>query len=427
MPTCAFLVRSREDARKNKRFHFRFLSIRLVSFIPSFPSFLSVILPGILTPQQKKMGSIHENDVRQTCTNASENIAGRECKLPVHGHHDSQRSPWKDVGKEDRQPFDTKKENAAKCRDFRLFRKWVDEASGALSVYCSYSTPDVENFDRAKHAFVVEVKFDFNQKNFRPAKDAEIVEVGPGTNSAFDTNDNQNGDVVTAKIRYREFELETPVFLGANVRHNVRDDGFVGAYLEKYGALDLQHKMFNSIHLESSVFCKWVNLEQENRHKSYRHLLSNEDFVQFMIHAYHLPCCRPRYTPENCVLAVNVSFSFALGQVDRPHNFFILPRDQAFEKLGNWYHLTPKAIKSVEKQCMVKTGERSVDMAVILLAHVSRKLSVHHVKVSRWKILCKKKLDPLTCDRKAMTLFEQVQAKPKLEVDSPDLNESGRR
>ena len=370
------------------------------------------------------MNSLDDNDVCQNCGKAADNTTiCSGCKLACYCGETCQHSHWKDVHEEACRQFQTEKENAGNRRDFRLFRQWVDKASGALSVYCRFAAPGIENFDCTKHAFLVEVKFDFNQKNFRPVKAAEIVGVDPGTSSSFGTKANQRGDVVMAKIRYREFELEIPVFLTVEMRNDCTNEPFDGDYLDTYGELDLQHKVFNSIQLESSVFRKWANIEQENRHKSFRHLLSNEGFIQFMIHAYHLPCYEPRYTPADYVLAVTVSFGFTLGQMERTHNFFILPRKQAFEKLRYWYHLTPKAIKSLEKQCLVKTGEGKIDMAVILLAHVSRKLSVHHVQVSRWKILCKKKLQPIPCDQKAMALFEQVQAKPTLDMESPDLNE----
>ena len=138
------------------------------------------------------MGSIHDDDAREKCGNTLEISTGSECKPLCNDHRDSQCTDWKNVRKEDCEQIETDKENAAGTgRAFRLFRQWVDEASGALSVYCSYTAPGVENFDRAKHAFLVEVEFDFNQKNFRPVKAAEIVVVNPGTSSTFGTNDKQ--------------------------------------------------------------------------------------------------------------------------------------------------------------------------------------------------------------------------------------------
>jgi len=401
--------------------------IRLFT-LPLHISFVSVVLPNCKSHGapflQQKMGSTHEND-HQNCENAPDDMAASECKPPVYCCQDIRYGDCKDVRKESGRRLEIIKENDGNCRDFQLFRHWVDRASGVLSVYCSCTAPGVEHFDRSKHAFLVEVQFDFNQKNFRPVKTAEVFESDPGTDDfVFGTNGKQGGDIVRAKIRYREFELVIPVFLTVAIRHSRVDGGSVGDYPDdEYGALGLQHKIFNGIHLESSVFRRWANLERENRRKSYQHLLSEDDFVQFVIYAYHLPCCRPRYSPASHVLAVTVTFGFELGELDRPHNFFILPREHAFEKLRRWYHLTPRAIKAVEKKCVVDTDERTVDMAVILLAHVSRKLSVHHVKVSRWKILCKKKLNTLPCDRKAMALFEHVQTNPTLTVKSPDLNE----
>ena len=317
-------------------------------------------------------------------------------------------------------------------RDFRLFEQWVDKASGAISVYCRYSTPCLENLNPDKHVFVVQVDFDYNQKNFRPIGQApEISDLDDDqTLSTFQhANEKDCKSVSTGVVKYKEYALTVPIYLNLVTKDETNDNktqADADWMVEYYGQDQLlRHKVFNDIQLESSIFRHWSELEQDNRHKSYHHLMATDKFVQFVTHALHLPCRRrPRH--KTSVVMLVITFGFALGQIESLDKFFVLPRNEAMDNLEVWYHLTPKARKRLEKQCTAKSsgrdddGDSVVDTTIILLAHASRKMFVQHLGISSKSV---PPLPPCVCDQKAKFYFSELQKQSPPRVDSPCLNE----
>ena len=152
--------------------------------------------------------------------------------------------------------------------------------------------------------------------------------------------------------------------------------------------------------------------------------MSNDTFEQFMIQALHLACSKPRHDPEKCVLTLAVTFGFDLGQIQTLDNYFVLPRKQTLKNLQKWYHLSSKTVARLEKQCTVsRTADDSLDVAVIMLAHASRKIFVHQLVIPLVNI-SRNIPHPRTCDTKAIALFEQLKQKPKPDFESPELNDT---
>lgn len=301
---------------------------------------------------------------------------------------------------------------APTSRDFRLFEHWIDRATPAMSVYCRYATPNLDQFNPSTDAFLVPVDFDYNQKNFRPVKLApEIIRLGDIVSINNGSYKFQNPDmqtISTGYVKYKEYVLKIPVFLDFGpIDDEVsvdEDDDDAWDSTEsvrrqvEYGQEQLRHKMFNNIRLESSVFDNWNDVEKANRHKSYQHIVSNDDFARFMIHVLHEKLCSDNAhqddnEEEDYLVVLVVTFGFDLGQIDSIDQFFVLSRTKAVEKLGLWYNLTRKHTQRFSYQCqlpvieMTTTNENNKHdpnetyTTIILLAHASLKMFVQHIPV----------------------------------------------
>ena len=315
-------------------------------------------------------------------------------------------------------------------RDYRLFEQWVNKASGAISVFCRYSTPYLENFDPQRNTFVVRVDFDYNQRNYRPLDEApEIVALERSNKSkcCFHNSTNTSTFVATGQIKYKDYMLTIPIFLDLSVKDDESNKSPDSSNQRAiYGQEQLRHKMFNDIWLNSSIFDRWDHAEKANRHKSYNHWMSNDRFARFMIFALHLPCSSPRHHPETSVVVIVISFGFALGQIEALDKFFVLPRMRAIENLQEWYHLTPRSRKRLEKHFTVDSKNDSIGTKVVLLAHASRKMFVQHFDIPL-SLVTRDQFHPYVCDRKAVHHFAELQKRSPLPLESPCLNEIAER
>ena len=310
-------------------------------------------------------------------------------------------------------------------RDYCLFRQWVEKASGALNVFCQNSIPSMGNIESNAQGFLVEVDFDYNQKNFRPMKPAKIIDDDRSTSKRVDFQI-ERGNVFCGKIKYRDLELEIPIVLTVNgsdhEKYQVRQQP-ENALGESKGEWN---EIFRNIRLEPPLFEKWARVERENRRKTYDYLMSNESFESFVVNAFHMSCSKHRCDPGSHVLVLMVTFGFGLGEIESIQEYFVLTRNRMLSNLREWYHLKSKTRHLIERQMSVldagETNSASINVPVLLLAHASRKIFVHHITVPSSRISQHLQYQFCKSNKVANDLFSQIQQRPPLVLTSPDLN-----
>ena len=290
-------------------------------------------------------------------------------------------------------------------KDVQLFQEWVPRALSILSVYCEPIQRSTRNIDVSKHSIVIDVDLDYNQQNFRPTKPAKIVEKDPDPAVAATNGTAVDGKLVLqGMVRYRDFVVEIPIVMDSDSESKGGD-----ASNKDFDTDFFEQEMFHEIRLDALFFQKWDPLERENRHASYHHIMYNDKFRDFVIQAFRFPCGRASLNPWENVLVLFVTFGFAPGQIERIDKYFVLPTCQMIDNLQKWYHLSMKKLQRLERRCWAKKNAELITVTVLLLAHSSRKVFVHHLPLSLFQMFQASELSVPSCEQKARDLFGQIQ------------------
>jgi hypothetical protein len=352
-----------------------------------------------------------------------------KCRLATYCSVECQRTHWK-VHKSSCSKIKEQQTNAIvsdKKREHRLFRQWAEQAMVGLCVYCRYSTPstEIQKFDRRKHAFEVQVDFDYNCRTFKPIAPAAIVsseEAGKLLCTSFGLmakTEELQGIVVAALVKYKTYSFVVPITFSVACE---------GCDMEDFPKDALRVFPFNQIKLSSSVFSKWdPSIRSNNIKKSLHELTSNKTFEEFIAHALHIPSKKPRH--QNSVVSVELYVGNGLGQITSFKAFSVGSLDYTLSSLKRL--LLPESFEIIQGKLLDLYGRYSMLpnsatleglSAPIVVSIMSAGLEVTQIKNVPLPKFCKK-LPLHKCDLAAAKAFAKLKRLPIPQVESPDLNE----